>query len=271
MPLRSRVPDVVIFPEGSSSFFDAGIRDFPPIWKSSEIIWQSHGLVAYSTNAAVALPTNLSRLPEAETRFTLRLSDFHTSADTIAFTATFIDDAPHQWTGQDWLLIPLDNTSWALPTTVESDRHTVSGGAQWHSGQIVPGRGSTTHEFEFDPSAWSLGRKGHGRRVRSSRVVRVPASSRCLGIDRQAAARLPASGHHPGAQGRDIRGRRRIVQALCGRTQRGRHSLPRTPARHPFLSAASVGELTVSAQLLTSSVSAADLERASAKCKHGAC
>ena len=137
LPLGSRVPDVVIVPEGSSSFFHAGIPERPPIWRSPVTIWRSHGLYAYAASPTIAPAVDLQPQPD---RFAIRLSDVHSTDGAITFTATFTDHAPSQWTGQDWLVIRLDDTSWALPTTVESDRYTLPGGTQWYSGQISPGR-----------------------------------------------------------------------------------------------------------------------------------
>ena len=153
MPLGSRVPDVVVVPEGSSSFFSAGIPERPPLWRSPVTIWRSHGLSAYATSSTIAPEINV---PLQTARFGVRVSDVHSQADSITFTATFTDHAPSQWTGQDWLVIPLDDTSWALPTNVESDRYTLPGGTQWYSGQISPGRRVTTHSFEFNPNSASL-------------------------------------------------------------------------------------------------------------------
>ena len=152
-PLGRRIPDVVILPAGSTSFFSAGLREFPPVWRSPVTIWRSHGLSAYATSSMIAPEINV---PLQTARFGVRVSDVHSQADSITFTATFTDHAPSQWTGQDWLVIPLDDTSWALPTTVESDRYTLPGGTQWYSGQISPGRRVTTHSFEFNPNSASL-------------------------------------------------------------------------------------------------------------------
>ena len=125
-------------------------------------IWRSHGLSAYATNSTIAPEINV---PIQTARFSVRVSDVHSQADSISFTATFTDHAPSQWTGQDWLVIPLDDTSWALPTTVESDRYTLPGGTQWYSGQISPGRRVTTHSFEFNPSSASLAVTGADAKI----------------------------------------------------------------------------------------------------------
>ena len=153
-PLGTRIPDVVILPEGSASFFRASLSEFPPDWRSPTTIWQSHGLSAYAASPTIA-PAVIARPHPHE--FAVRLSDVYSSDGAITFTATFTDQAPEQWTGQDWLVVPLDDTFWQLPTSVESDRYTFPGGVQWHAGQVIPGRGVTTHMFQFDPRSVSLG------------------------------------------------------------------------------------------------------------------
>ncbi len=152
-PLGTRIPDALVLPEGSASFFRAGLPDFPPEWRSPRAIWQSHGLSAYAASPTIAPTVNLRPHPDD---FAVRLSDVHSTGGAITFTATFADHAPKQWTGQDWLVVPLDNSVWQLPTTVETDRYTLSGVMQWYAGQITPGRGVTSHVFQFDPRSVSL-------------------------------------------------------------------------------------------------------------------
>ena len=152
-PLGSRVPDVVIVPEGSIGFLDATVQEFPPDWRSPVTIWRSHGLSAYAARRTSEPATDLAPKTGG---FEVRLSDVLAAGATITFTAIFTDHAPSQWTGQDWLVIPLDDTSWALPTTIESDRYTLPGGTQWYSGQIIPGRRVTTNSFEFNPNSVRL-------------------------------------------------------------------------------------------------------------------
>ncbi len=153
-PLGARIPDVLIVPEGSASFFRASLPDGPPEWRSPKAIWQSHGLSAYAASTAIAPALQLRPHPD---EFAVRLSHVHSTDGVISFTATFADHAPTQWTGQDWLVVPLDDSVWQLPTTLETDRHTLQGSVQWFAGQITPGRGDTTRVFQFDPWSVSLG------------------------------------------------------------------------------------------------------------------
>ena len=76
-------------------------------------------------------------------------------AERLAFTATFSDRAPDLWRGQDWLVVPVDHSSWAFPGKFEADGRTHAG-VQWYAGQVIPGQGVETRTFEFDPSTASL-------------------------------------------------------------------------------------------------------------------
>jgi hypothetical protein len=152
-PLGARIPDVLILPEGSASFFRASLSDLPPAWRSPRAIWQSHGLSAYAASPTIAATVSLSPHPD---EFAVRLSDVHSTDGAITFTATFADHASTQWTGQDWLVVALDDSVWHLPTTVETDRYTLQGSVQWYAGRITPGRGNTTHTFRFNPRSVSL-------------------------------------------------------------------------------------------------------------------
>ncbi len=152
-PLGTRIPDVLVLPEGSASFFRAGLAEYSSDWRSPTKIWQSHGLTAYAASPTIAPAVSLRTHPD---NFAVSLSDVHSADGAITFTATFADHAPRQWAGQDWLVVPLDDSVWQLPTTVETDRYTLSGVVQWYAGQVTPGRGVTSQVFHFDPRSVSL-------------------------------------------------------------------------------------------------------------------
>lgn len=155
-PLGSRVPDIVIVPQGASAFFYASARALAPTWQEPVTIWRSYGISAYASSPTIAPDVNPVPEPDTKAGFAVRLSRLRTVADEVSFTATFTNGAPTLWTGQDWLMIRLDDTPWALPTSVESDRYTIAEAAQWYAGQIVPVQLSATYVFEFDPRAARL-------------------------------------------------------------------------------------------------------------------
>ena len=158
-PLDERFPDIVLVPQGADAFLYASIRGFPPMWREPVRIWQSHGLRAYAKSPAVA--TNIdSSNPETEAEFSVLLSQVHSTGDAVNFTATFTNHASQQWTGQDWLVLRVDDTPWALPISVGSDRYTIYEGMQWYAGQILPTQQSGKFVYEFDPLRIRLAPQG---------------------------------------------------------------------------------------------------------------
>ncbi len=83
--------------------------------------------------------------------FTVRVTDAQESDGRLAFTATLSETAGEGWTGQDWLVVPADESPWALPRIRPTDP-----AAQWYAGQATPQPGSVTHRYEFDPQAVML-------------------------------------------------------------------------------------------------------------------
>ena len=137
-PPGGRIPDVGLLPRGR--LYDVDRLGFIPIWWNDE-----H--VAYATRPGIAPPAPPPPGPTAN--FTVRLRHERAAADGAAFTVTFSDRAPARWTGQDWLVIEVEDTPWTLPTEYEADGRTHVG-VVWFAGQIVPGGGTVTHRYEFD-------------------------------------------------------------------------------------------------------------------------
>ena len=77
------------------------------------------------------------------------------AAGRIAFTATFDNSAPEQWTGQDWVVIAVDASPWDLPLGFQPDSRTPVAAA-WFGGWLGPSAGTTTHTYEFDALASRL-------------------------------------------------------------------------------------------------------------------
>ena len=86
--------------------------------------------------------------------FSVRLSDVREQQNRIAFTATFTDYATDRWTGQDWVVIPTDDSSWQLPDNSSVGRRT-NPPARSFKGQLQPVPETMVHEYtylyEFDP------------------------------------------------------------------------------------------------------------------------
>ena len=147
-PLGQEVPDLVVMPATFVPWmFPAAGRQ--PIWWNDRIaVYAPHGAVA-------PIMSSWPAPPEEPLAVSVQVSDVRAAAGRIAFTATFDNRAPEQWTGQDWVVIAVDASPWAFPLTLRPDGRTPVADA-WFAGQAVPGAGTTTHTFEFDANASRL-------------------------------------------------------------------------------------------------------------------
>ena len=142
-PPGAHSPDVIVF--ARDLYVDPGDHEFPVAWWNADAI-------AYATNPSIVPATDP---PPARTDFAVRLSDFRTDENRVTFTATFTDQAPREWTGQDWLVIQLEDTPWAQPIHYEDDGYTLVG-TQWFAGQIGPSGRTATRRYEFDALAGTM-------------------------------------------------------------------------------------------------------------------
>ena len=152
-PLGGNVPDLVIM---SAKFIP---WMFPSA--SRQPIWWNDDTAVYALNGTV--DPIMPPPPRAEPfPLSVRVSDVHVVDDgRIAFTATFDNRAPEQWTGQDWIVIARDNSPLGLPAQILPDGHTPAAHL-WFSGQIWPGRGTASLAYEFDLLTPSLAIQGSG-------------------------------------------------------------------------------------------------------------
>ena len=148
-PLEGRVPDVGVVPR--DRLYDVSRHGFTPIWGNEE-------LVAYTTRPVSG---SAIELPPGPANFAVQMGEGQVRPDRVAFSATFTDQASEQWTGQDWLVIEVEDTPWTLPTEYEADGRTHVG-VVWFAGQIVPGGGTVTHRYEFDARGPWLAVQGGG-------------------------------------------------------------------------------------------------------------
>ena len=118
--------------------------------EAREPVWWNDETAIYSVSG-----TMRPIVPPPSRPFSVRLSGVQVEVERIRFTATFIDRASRQWTGQDWLILAVDNTPWPLPTEFEADEHTLVP-TVWFAGVVAPRDGMTTQEYEFDARAERL-------------------------------------------------------------------------------------------------------------------
>ena len=165
-PLGEQVPDLVITP----------VHFVPWMFPSAgrQPIWWNEEVAVYAPHSAVAPirpPPSQKRPPDVN----VRVSDVRVADGRIAFTTTLHDQAPEQWTGQDWVLIAGDRSPWSFPLARHPDGPSPATDA-WFAGQMVAGKGVTTHAYALDPRAPSLVVRGA-----DGSYTAVPSSTGRLG------------------------------------------------------------------------------------------
>ncbi len=144
-PLDDHTPDLVIMP------LDFVPWMFPPA--SRQPVWRNDETAVYALDGAV---DPIMRPPPVEPfPFSVRVSDVRAADGRIAFTATFDDRAPDQWSGQDWIVTATETPPWDIPTQLLPDG-TTPAAHLWFSGQIWPGRKTTAITYQVDFLAPSM-------------------------------------------------------------------------------------------------------------------
>ena len=191
-PLGGRVPDVGVLPR--DRLYDVSRHGFTPIWGNEE-------LVAYATRPVSGAAIEL---PPGPANFAVQMGEVQVRADRVEFSATFRDQASEQWTGQDWLVIEVEDTPWTLPTAYDVDGHTHVG-VTWFAGQIVPGGGTVTPSVRIRrPGAAACG-AGRRRGDDEGAVVGRGAGARHLRAGGSVAAGVSGGGGNPSAEGGGLR------------------------------------------------------------------
>jgi len=144
-PLGASVPELVTLP-----LLHEGWR-FPPagwrqIWRNPPSRVAVYAPTAAGEPSANATPTSVR----------LRLADVEGRAEHLMFTATLNDHGSLQWTGQDWVLVPVDASPWGIPDFRHDWQPVIT---QWFAGQAAGG-GATTHTYVFDARTSSLAVRG---------------------------------------------------------------------------------------------------------------
>ena len=152
--LGAQTPDLVILPVGQQPWM------FPPAGRRA--IWWNEEMAIYAPTGAVApVMSPLQPVPSPEPPpISVRVSDVRQADGRLAFTLTVDDHSPERWTGQDWVLINVDKSPWAIPRHLDGGKPVIE---QWFAGQVIRGRGLTTHHYVYDFGASSLAvRRGDG-------------------------------------------------------------------------------------------------------------
>lgn len=149
-PLGNHVPDFIVAPAGFVPWmFPAASRQ--PIWWNDESAVYA---LDRDFNPIMPPPRWAEPFP-----FSVRVSDVIESGGRIAFTATFDDRAPDQWTSQDWVLVAAEDPPWDMPTQLLPNGTPAI--AMWFISYLNPGQRTTslTHEFDFHGASLAVQRE----------------------------------------------------------------------------------------------------------------
>ena len=168
-PLGEDVPDLIVLPASVEPWtwaFPLGARR--PIWRNDAVaVYAPSGTVAPITSPRVELDA-----PPV----TVHVADDRLEDGRIAFTASFDNQAPERWTGQDWVVVGVDDASpWELPTEF------LTGGdgpmiAKWFAGLITSDSATSAHSYALDVPASLL-----AVRNQSGALVPLTASDGAMG------------------------------------------------------------------------------------------
>ncbi len=168
-PVGEEVPDLVVLPAS----IEPWTWMFPP--GGRQPIWQNEQVALYAPHGAVAPITPPSPAPE-QPPITVRVSDARLDGGRITFNAAFDEHASERWTGQDWVVIEVDDGPWALPTRFQGQGRGPEI-TKWFGGLIASGSATSSHTYEFDVPASRL-----AVRSDSGSLVPLPTSQSELGV-----------------------------------------------------------------------------------------
>lgn len=147
-PVGAEPPDLVVLPAS----IEPWTWMFPP--GGRQPIWQNAQVALYAPHGAVAPITPPPPAP-GEPPLTVQVSDARLGGGRVTFTATFEEHAPDRWTGQDWVVVEVDDGPWSIPTRL----HGQGRGPEitkWIGGLIATGAGTSSHTYELDVPASRL-------------------------------------------------------------------------------------------------------------------
>ena len=166
-PPGEGVPDLIVLPASVEPWTWA----FPP--SARQPIWRNEAVAVYAPDGTVA-PITPPRVTLESPPVAVAIADTHLGDGRIAFTATFDNQAPERWTGQDWVVVRVDTWPWELPAVI-LDRGRGPAIAKWFAGLISSNSDSSTHAYEFDVPAATLA-------VRNDRGALIPLDTSAGGL-----------------------------------------------------------------------------------------
>lgn len=120
-------------------------------------VWWNDWVAAYSPDGVVAPVMPFT--PPASPPLTVEVSEGESTDERVRFTVSLTTRDPDQWSGQDWLVIPMDTSVPAYPGF--GGPASVS----WFAGEFVSWEGTQSRRYEFDPRSGSLAVRSEDGRV----------------------------------------------------------------------------------------------------------
>lgn len=147
-PLGEQAPDLVVLP----SLIEPWAWMFLPV-EGRRPIWRNDEIVIYAPRGAV--PPIVASPDRTAPPVTVRVSQLSAERGRVTFDAAFTEHAPDRWTGQDWVIVELDDGPWPMPIRF------LGGGrgpevAKWFDGLLSAGSATSSHTYALDVQVPSL-------------------------------------------------------------------------------------------------------------------
>ena len=142
------MPELVVLPAS----IEPWTWMFPP--DGRQPVWQNSEVSIYAPNGALAPitpPKTTSETPPVD----INLLDVRVDHGRIRFTTTYNEHAPDRWSGQDWVVVRVDDEPWELPAAfLDEGRGPVI--AKWFAGLISPGAANVSHTYQLNAQTATL-------------------------------------------------------------------------------------------------------------------
>ena len=153
-PLGERVPDLVVLPAS----IEPWTWMFPP--DARQPIWQNDEVSVYAPDGTFAAITP-PRLALEAPPVTVEVTDARVDDGRVTFTTAYEEHDPERWTGQDWVVVAMDDGPWQMPAEF------LTGGrgpviAKWFGGLISPGSATSSHTYVLDMPESTLAVRNDG-------------------------------------------------------------------------------------------------------------
>ena len=149
VPLGDEIPSLVIVP----LWFTPSM--FAPEYRQP--VWWNDWVAAYSPDGAVAPVMPFT--PPASPPLSIEVSEGDSTDERVRFTVSLTTLDSDQWSGQDWLVIPMHTRVPAYP------KFGGPASVLWFPGDIVSWEGTQSRRYEFDPRSGSLAVRSEDGRV----------------------------------------------------------------------------------------------------------